>query len=159
MLMIADGLRSAEQGTLQSCPCARELLLSPDLVSCLAVMVIASMLGWVTSSIDCPRAVATPTASSSSGPVAASSTGLPLASTHEQRQQQQASSIMGRGDGRGLTPLSCNLFDVLGVSKETVIQVARLLKGKFWASVFARVVTAYTRVLDVQVGMLCSLTM
>jgi hypothetical protein len=87
MMMIAGGLtRNAEQGTLQSCPGADMLLLSPDLVSCLAVMVIASMLGLVTSTYDGAGAAAMPTASSSSRPVAACSTGLPP-STHEQQQQ------------------------------------------------------------------------
>lgn len=85
----------------------------------MTVVLLAAALGLGTCSDD--GAPGMPAASSSSAPV---------------RQQQKARSSSSSGLSSGLssgarlgslTPLSCSLFDVLGVSKETVLHLARLV--------------------------------
>lgn len=101
---------------LQAYPAARELVQMQELVSCVAVVLVAAALGLGDSRDD--GAAGIPAASSSSAPV-------------RQQQQQEASSSSSGSLSIGMrldswTPLSCSLFDVLGVTKETVVQAARL---------------------------------
>jgi hypothetical protein len=143
---------------LQSCPAASELMQMPELVSCLAIMAVATAMGVDTSSDMRIR-----TTSSSSGVGSSTGRKVPGAGRQQQQQQQPApqagcdsrSSGSGRhgpsssgctgacSSGSGdagsrdsglsngvrldsLTPMSCSLFDILGVSKETVVQYATL---------------------------------
>jgi hypothetical protein len=131
--------------SLQSSPAGRALLLSPDYVSCLAIVLAVTVLGlWLDAGSDDGRAGATaPAARSSSAPGVGSSTGA-----RRRQQQQQAGGSNGSGSSSGnggrvrcslrldsVAPLSCSLFDTLGVTKETVLQAARLAKAERLASV------------------------
>jgi hypothetical protein len=92
-----------------------------EFVSCVVVVLLAAALGLGTSSDD-GAAGMPPLAASSSAPVR----------RQQQQQQQQEAEISSRGLSIGmrldsLTPLSCSLFDVLGVTKETVLHLARLI--------------------------------
>ena len=104
--------------TLQSSPAGRQLLLDPDFVSCLAIMLVVTVLGLDTSMRSAAGNGAAATAaasSSSSAPGVGSSTG------------SSSSSNGVRLDS--VTPLSCGLFDILGVGKETVLQAAKVAKS------------------------------
>jgi hypothetical protein len=115
--------------SLQSTPAGRELLLSHDFMSCLAFVLVVTVLGlWLDTSSDGQTgSSATPAVSSSSAAGVGSSTGSGT------QQQGQAGSISSSGDSirssvrlDSVAPLSCSLFDVLGVTKETALQAARL---------------------------------
>lgn len=115
--------------SLQSTPAGRELLLSHDFLSCLAFVLVVTVLGlWLDTSSDGQTgASAIPAVSSSSAAGVGSSTGS------GRQQQGQAGSSSSSGDSisssvrlDSVAPLSCSLFDVLGVTKETVVQAARL---------------------------------
>jgi hypothetical protein len=107
---------------LQACPTtASELLLSHELLSCLAIMLVVVVVGLDTST-DGKGA-------------------QPLRRQQQQQQQGGRSSSSGSDGGGGvnhgvqldsLTPLSCSLFDILGVTKETVLQAASLAHS--WGS-------------------------
>jgi hypothetical protein len=116
---------------LLACPDTRKLLLMPEFASCIAVLAVAAALGQDSSKSGGPTGPAATPGSSSSGHGAGSSTGghLPGAGRRRQRQQQEAdgsSSSTGSGRLGSLTPLSCSVLDMLGVTKETVLQVAML---------------------------------
>jgi hypothetical protein len=158
-------------------PGAAELLLLPEFVSCLAIVLLVAVLGLDTGDgVEAKHAAS----SSSSGSGSGSSTGRQ--SFHTGRQQQRAGSSGGRGSssgggssgGRGsssgggsgnstrdkgvrvdsLTPLSCSLFGVLGIAKETALQAVVLAKslGLSTASSLTVWLTAYRTVARHQVG-------
>ena len=133
---------------LVSTPAAKQLLLLPEYMSCLALVIVATMLGIDMSSDDDASAAATPAAISSSAPGVGRRTGRHSAAAELQQQQQRGNSSGGggsssstsgsssggsscsSGSGTGvssgmrqdsLTPLSCGLFDILGVTEETVL--------------------------------------
>ena len=149
MLAFAEGLESrGVSDTLQLYPAASELLLLPESVSCLAIVLVSVLLGLDTSSDDWLKAAVTTATSSSSTPGVGSSTGRQAPGTgvpQPQQQQQQrrpgnsggssssssSSSGMAAGVRLGsLTPLSCGLFPLLGITKETALQAARLAKAE-----------------------------
>lgn len=142
---------------LRSLPGTGGLLLSPELLSCLALMLVVSALGLDTGSADgIGRNLST---SSSSG--VRSSMHPQHPSTREQQQQDSGSSSGGRADGLRdvvqldrLTPLSCSLFDMLGVSKETALQTAGLARsrGLTTLEVLTVVMSRYSNVLEHQVS-------
>jgi hypothetical protein len=145
-----EGLESrGVSDTLQLYPAASELLLLPESVSCLAIVLVSVLLGLDTSSDDWLKAADTTATSSSSTPGVGSSTGRQAPGTgvpQPQQQQQQrpgnsggssssssssSSSGMAAGVRLGsLTPLSCGLFPLLGITKETALQAARLAKAQ-----------------------------
>jgi hypothetical protein len=129
---------------LQSCPEASELLLLPELVSCLATMLVVVVLGLDTST---------------------DGTEAQPSSRQERQQQQQADSSSGSGSSSGvnngvqlnsLTPLSCSLFDMLGVTKGTALQAARLAhsQGSTKMTYFKSLMRSYESVLKYQVSLL-----
>jgi hypothetical protein len=165
------GKKDVPGSMLQSCPAASVLVQMPEFVSCLAIMAVATTLGLDVSGGD----TASGAASSSSDMGSSTGTG------RQQQEQQAASAATGRrggtsssssgGGGGGstssssssqsngmqldsLTPLSCSLFDILGVTKETVLQLAGLAKAEGCTSPGAlrNVVEAYTGVLQHQVS-------
>ena len=142
---------------LRSLPGTGGLLLSPELLSCLALVLVVSALGLDTGSADgIGRNLST---SSSSG--VRSSMHPQHPSTREQQQQDSGSSSGGRADGLRdvvqldrLTPLSCSLFDMLGVSKETALQAAGLARSRGLTTLEALtvVMSRYSNVLEHQVS-------
>jgi hypothetical protein len=159
---------------LQSSPSVSELLLLPEFVSCLAIMAVVTVLGLDVSG-NMPRAAGPPAAGSSSVSEEGSSStrssadaalqqAAPVAGRRRQQQQQQqqagstdSGSSSGLGNGMrldSLTPLSCSLFDVLGVTKETVLQAARLAKadGLTTTSYLSMYMVIYNCVLGHQVS-------
>jgi hypothetical protein len=145
MLSLACGLGCDVDARLQSCPEANQLLLSPELLSGLAVELMVIVLGLNTSSdrLD-PR----------------------LPSRQEQQQQQQAdssgsSSVPSSGVRLdSLTPLSCSLFDVLGVTKETALLAAGVAHSQGHTDLpnFNTLMLVYNSVLNHQVRLLCWLS-
>ena len=146
-------------GTLQSCPAASELLQMPEFASCLAIASVAATLGLDVSGGDAARGAA------SSDTDEGSSTGRQvLGAGGQQQPPQQVGSRSGassssRGLGNGvrldsLTPLSCSLFDILGVSKETALQLAGLAKeeGFNTPAPLQKVLEIYSCVLEYQVS-------
>jgi hypothetical protein len=138
-------------------PGAEELLLSPELVSCLAILLVVTFLGLDTSSAAGPQ-------SSSGNSEAGSSTSHQAPSTQQPQQQQASSSSAGSRGGSGgglangiqldsLTPLSCSLFDILGIPKEAAVQFAGLAKseGRTTVARLAALMQAYREVLVHQV--------
>jgi hypothetical protein len=113
-------------GTLQSSPAGTQLLLNPDFVSCLAIMLVVTVLGMDTSmrSAAGNGAAATAAASSSRSSSSSSSSSAPGVGSST---GSSSSSSGVRLDS--LTPLSCGLFDILGVGKETVLQAAKVAKS------------------------------
>ena len=139
---------------LRSCPAASALVQMAEFVSCLAIMAVAIAMGVDTSSGGIASAAATPAASSSSGASSSTSRRVPGAGRQQPPTQQAASGsdrcwAGSSGSGRGgvsssggassnssglsngvrldnLTPLSCSLFDILGVNQQTVLLFARL---------------------------------
>lgn len=160
---------------LQSCPSASKLLLLPEFVSCLAIMAAVTVLGLDVSG-NMPRAAGPPAAGSSSVSEEGSSStrssadaalqqAAPVAGRRRQQQQQAGSIDNGSSSGLGngmrldsLTPLSCTLFDSLGVTKETVLQAARLAKadGLTTTSYLHMYMVIYNSVLGHQVSVLNS---
>jgi hypothetical protein len=115
-------------GMLQSCPGAKELLLSPDLLPCLAAMSVVAVLGLDMRSDGGASAAATPAGTSSSSGMGSSMGPHLPGGQQQQQQQQQAGSSGVLLDS--LTPLSCSLFDILGVTKETVLQAGGMAKSE-----------------------------
>ena len=156
---------------LQTRPAARELLSSPDLVFCLTIVLLVVVLGLDTSdevngTADSSSAISS--SNSMSRPSVGSSTYRHSRGTGAQQQEQQQQVWQGSsardgcgGGGRGcssrgvllgsLTPLSCGLFDMLGVSKETVQEAAGLLKCQ-GVAYMNTVASGYLRVLQYQVS-------
>jgi hypothetical protein len=142
MLALAEGLESrGVSDTLQLYPTASELLLLPQLVSCLAIVLVSVLLGLDTSADDWLKAAVTAATSSSSTLGVGSSTGrqAPGTGVPQQQQQQRPGSSGGSSSSNGmaagvrldsLTPLSCGLFRLLGITKETALQAARLAKAQ-----------------------------
>jgi hypothetical protein len=118
--------------TLQASPGARELLLSPCLLCCLAIMVLQTVLVLCISICACDRAAATPATSSSSGKGSSSSTACQsVGSGGRQLPEPAAGSASGPGNTMwlgSLTPLSCGLFGVLCITQETAVMLARSMK-------------------------------
>jgi hypothetical protein len=160
---------------LQAHPNAQELLLLPEFASCLAILVVVTALGCEThTSSDGGASGCEPTAtpgsssSSSSGPRVGSSAVayLPGAGQQQQQQQQQQEEAGGGSSGGSsgarldsLTPLSCSLFDVLGITKETALYIAGLEKSEGHATLskLQALVVGYSNLLMYQVsGKLCS---
>jgi hypothetical protein len=161
MWMLAEALQGDVHGMMRSCPAVSELLLSPEIVSCLAITSIMTVLGPDVSSGDGTGPAATQAASSSSsssrGPSSGGSAGRLIAAG----RQQQPSSAQGSSSSLGhgvrldsLTPLSCNLFDILGVNKETALQATRLATSDAAPlnSNLHALVTTYCSVLQYQVS-------
>jgi hypothetical protein len=133
MLSLACGIGVDVEATLRSCPEASELLSSPELLSCLAIMLVVIVLGLDTSTDDTDH-------------------------TPRQQLQQADSSSSSSGLSNGmrldsLTPLSCSLFDVLGVTKETALQAAGLAHSQGLTSLFKFkiLLASYNGVLNYQV--------
>jgi hypothetical protein len=153
---------------MRSCPAARELLMSPDLASCLALVLVVTVLGLDTRGDVGGRAAPSSATSSSSDPSLGSRTGCQLQGTEGQQQQgprqgSRSGSDIGGGSGCGgssgvrsksLTALSCGFFDILGVSKQTAQEAARMLKSEGLTTVDAmyHVASGYRRVVTYQVG-------
>jgi hypothetical protein len=144
MLLLLVMIGTDVSSTLQACPAAREVLLLPELLSCLALMLVATVLGLVTSTVGMGRHATIPATGSSSS-----------SSRNEDSSSNSGNNLSGSSGSSSsrvwldsLTPLSCSLFDILGVSKETVLQLARLAKAEkltelremdVWAAVLANV--------------------
>jgi hypothetical protein len=144
VLALAAGVEGGVSEALQAYPAARELVQMQELVSCVAVVLVAAALGLGASRDD--GAAGIPAASSSSAPV-------------RQQQQQEASSSSSGSLSIGmrldsLTPLSCSLFDVLGVTKETVLHLARLItpNAVTTSGTFPTMTAAYKYLLTYQVS-------
>jgi hypothetical protein len=135
MLSFACGLRGDVAGTLQLCPAASELLLSPELLSCLAIMLVVIVLGLDTST-DRTDAY-TP--------------------SEKQRQEQRQAGSSGSGLSgarlESLTPLSWGLFDTLGVTKGTALHAALVAQAQGFSTLFnfKVLLASYNSVLDHQV--------
>jgi hypothetical protein len=129
---------------MESSPAGRELLLSPDFLSCLTIALVVTVLGLDISSDGGIEAAATPAASSSSAPGVESSVG----------SSSRGSSLSSGVRLDSLTPLSCSLFDVLGVSKEIALQTAKVAKAAGIATVqqMRALVRRYRSVLGHQVS-------
>jgi hypothetical protein len=155
VLLLAWESIHTDPAVLQSLPGAAELLLLPEFVSCLAIMLLVAVLGFDTRGAATAVAAARPAATSSG-------TGDPSSSSVQQQQQQaprQAGSSSGGALDNGvqldsLTPLSCSLFGVLGVSREGLILAAYLgkAKGITDAPCLTTWLTAYTTWVSQQVS-------
>jgi hypothetical protein len=168
LMALMFDVANIKPSVLQSRPGAGELLLSPEFVSCLAIALLVVVLALDTSSTAATAAAAAaPTDSSSSGSSGSSSSGR--RSSHTSRQQQQvppyqtggssSSSNGGSSSSNGvqvdsLTPLSCSLFGVLGVSREAALQAAEFVKSMGIATTrgLNTWVTAYRTVIQHQVS-------
>jgi hypothetical protein len=136
MLSIALGVEGDAAGMLQSCPAAGDLLLSPELLSCLAIMLVVIVLGLDTSTdrTDAYRP------------------------SEEQRQAgSRGSGLVSGGRLDSPTPLSCGLFDALGVPKETALQAAMVAQAQGFSTLFnfKVLMASYNSVLDHQVSQVC----
>jgi hypothetical protein len=160
---------------LRSCPAASELLLLPEFVSCLAIMSVVTVLGLdltTGSSKGAARVAGAPASRSSSAPGAScstrssggsgigSGTGRRLPGPSRQQQQHTSSTSSDSGSSSGvrldsLTPLSCKLFDILGVRKETALEAARLASsdGLTTLAHMQKDMVCYSSVLRHQVGL------
>jgi hypothetical protein len=119
-------------GLLQLCPAASELLLSPELLSCLSIMLVVIVLG-LDMSTDRPDA---------------------YKPSEEQRQAgSRGSGLVSGGRLDSLTPLSCGLFDALGVPKGTVLHAAMVAHSQGFSTLlnFKIFLASYNSVLDHQV--------
>jgi hypothetical protein len=149
---------------LQSCPAANELLLMPEFASCLAIMVVVTFLELDVSDHGRTGAAATQAASSSRGStdgvgsssgsdLVGSGTGDPLPRAGRQPPlPPQAGGSGVRLDS--LTPLSCGLFEILGVTKETVQQAAGASKtlGLTTEGQLYGLLVCYTSLIEYQVS-------
>jgi hypothetical protein len=135
MLVLASALRGDVPRMLQSCPAADSLLLMREFGACLAIMSLAALLALDTSSSSSSN-------SSSSG--VHRSTGSRRRASRRVQQQQRQASRGGDGSGSGLgagvrmgslSPLSRSLFGLLGVSPETMVQLAVQMKSEGDATV------------------------
>ena len=170
MALVFD-VANIKPAVLQSRPGAGELLLSPEFVSCLAIALLVVVLALDTSG------TVAPTVSSSSSSSGSSSSGHRSSHTGRQRQQQSlhqtgssssssggssstssggSSSNSSRNGVRpdSLTPLSCSLFGVLGVTREAALQAAEFVKSMGIATTrgLSTWVTAYRIVVQHQVS-------
>jgi hypothetical protein len=162
LLTMAEDL--GRDGMLPSLPGTDEMLLSPDLVTCLAIALLVTVVGVDTSSGgDGTTAATTAAAGSSNG--LTSRTGRQQRQHRQQQQQpllwQAGSDSTSSGSDLSngvrldsLTPLSCSLFDVLGVTKEAVLQLASLADGEGLTTKLEldTLASAYMRVLKYQVS-------
>jgi hypothetical protein len=160
LLLLAVALGGAEPAKQQPCSAARELMQYPELLSCLAIMLVVTVLGLDTGSGDGAAAAAATSSSGSAIRVPGSNT---AASGQQQQQQAQqadsSSSTGGSCSSTGLrlaclTPLSSSLFDILGVSKGTMLQAARELtpKGVTTLTDVAALLSEYNTVFRYQVS-------
>jgi hypothetical protein len=148
---------------LQSLPAASELMQMPEFVSCLAIMTVATTLGVNTSSDGRTSAAATPAADSSRGGGSSASRRVSGAG-RQQQLTQQADSSSGAGGSDGglsngvrldsLTPLSCCLFDILGVTQATAVLFAWLAssQGITYPYQLQGLLRIYKRVIKYQVS-------
>jgi hypothetical protein len=152
MLLLLVMIGTDVSSTLQACPAAREVLLLPELLSCLALMLVATVLGLVTSTVGMGRHATIPATGSSSSSSrnedSSSNSGNNLSGSSGSSSSSGSNCFSNGVWLDSLTPLSCSLFDILGVSKETVLQLARLAKAEkltelremdVWAAVLANV--------------------
>jgi hypothetical protein len=146
----------AAPGTLQSDSTANELLQSPEFLSCLAVMVVVTVLGLDTSCADGASTQTGPMPAHGSNKGMQSRTGLQDNSA-QQAEETASSNCSGVINGMrldSLTALSRSWFDIQGISVETILQTALLVKSdKSTSLTTARIlVTCYRSVLEHQVG-------
>lgn len=137
---------------LQSSPSSRELLLSPDLLPCLAILLVVVALALGMSGGGGVGTAVMPATNNSSGP-GSSSGSQPVTAGHQQQQAGSSDASSGvRLDS--LAPLSCSLFDMLGVTKETALEAARLAKSEGLATplYLSSLMSGYTGVLTHQVS-------
>lgn len=141
LLLAVAGAADCRAATTQAHSGLDDLLLSPDLLPFLATMLLVTVLGLRTSTAGGASAAALPASSGSTRHEHGSSTGPKLQGS-QGRQLHSAHASSSRDAGRGigssssgcskgvqvesLTALSSSLFDILGVSKETALQAARL---------------------------------
>jgi hypothetical protein len=149
---------------LQSLPAASELVQMPEFVSCLAIMAVATALGVDTSSDGRTSTAAAPAAGRSRGGGGSASRRVPSAGRQQQATQQAGSSSGSAGSNDGglsngvrldsLTPLSCTLFGILGVTKATAVLFARLARsqGITYPYQLQGVLRIYKRVIKYQVS-------
>lgn len=150
ILSLAEGVEDHAPDALQEYPAESVVVQMPRFLSCLAIVLVATVLRLGASSDDGSVAAAMPAASTSSA--------------HMRQQQQEAGNSSSRGvlsSGawlESLTPLSCNVFDVLGVTKETVLQLAWLIKPTDITRTLSlpTLVSAYKCVLKYQVSRVTS---
>lgn len=137
LLSLAREIDGDAAAAVQSCPGAEPLLLSPELVSGMAVMSVVTVLGLDTSSqVGTGAADAPATRGSRRG----GGTGRKRPGTRGQQQQNRLPLLQQAASGSGgscsglsngvrlgsLTPLSRSLFDILGVAEETMLHAAEL---------------------------------
>jgi hypothetical protein len=156
--------RSALLDTLPSCPGANELLLLPEFASCLACMLLVTVLGLDTTTCRGSDSVAAAPAATRRNSKKGSRTSPQVTDTQQQKAVSSGSSVSS-GDGSdrtcgngvsldSLTPLSCSVFDLLGMSKETALQAAREAKQSKWTAIefVTMMFSAYTTVVEFQVS-------
>jgi hypothetical protein len=138
----------------QQLPCAQELLLSPDLVPCLAINVVVTLLALETATDLVPDASGSRAAAGST-PCSGSS------SVSGQRQQGSGHSSAApqplddsSAGLASLTPLAAGFFDLLGVDKAVAVKAAGLAKSNRGASMdeLTAFIQLYNEVLAYQVG-------
>jgi hypothetical protein len=101
--VLAEALRGDVRSMLRSCPAARELLLSPEIVSCLAITSSVTVLGPDVSSDGGTGAAAMQSASnSSSGPRSGGRAGRQTPGAAGQQQQQSGNAHSGSGLDNGV---------------------------------------------------------
>jgi hypothetical protein len=124
---VAAQCAGGSAGALEPLPGARELLLCPELVPCLAVTVLVTCLSFDT------------------GKQAASAASSP---------QLSSSGRLANGISLGsLTPLSCSLFGLLGVGQGVLLQAAQAVSATIHSTrgVF-NCAAAYSGVIEYQVS-------
>jgi hypothetical protein len=169
---------------LQLCPAAIELVQMPEFVSCLAIMAVATALGVDTSSDGRISATGTPAGSgrgsstsrrvpgagrqqrltqqsgsgSDSGGAGSSGSSSGGAGAGRSGSSSVSSSDGGLSNGvrlDSLTPLSCCLFDILGVTKETAVLLSGLASSQGYAYMgqLQGLLKIYNSVMEYQVSM------
>ena len=164
LLALAFEIKNVSPSVLATLPGAADMLLLPEFVSCLAIVLLVAVLGLNTG-VD-----AAPAASSSRSIRSSRSGGRSSGqqrSRPERQQQTTLASSSGGGDGSSssssnsnsrqldsMTPLSCSLFGVLGISKDNALQAATLARsmGLTAASSLTTWLTAYMTVVRHQVS-------
>lgn len=110
--------RSAVLDTLPSCPGANELLLLPEFASCLACMLVVTVLGWDTTTCRDSDSVAAAPVATRRKSMKGSRTSPQVTDTQQQKAVSSGSNVSS-GDGSdrtcgngvsldSLTPLSCS---------------------------------------------------
>jgi hypothetical protein len=153
------GALADTDGMLELCPTATQLLQCPEFLSCLTIMAVATTLGLVVSNDSTAAAATPATSSSSgvgsstgrqvrragrqqqqtreagSGQVGSSewtsicSGGADAGSSGSGGAGSSGSGLSNGMRLNSLTALSCSLFDILGVTKETALQLAGRVKS------------------------------